>query len=143
VDNPFASNNDLPDHWRLRLNSAHFVSKLDYAMDYGWLIAFLSGGMGGLAVHAISTRLFRTAGGYEDHEERIALVEGIVRSVQRGQKAERMRAMRAQAAANDLGPGPTDGQQPFPWPTGAEQPATDAKTLKQQLRARVGRGRIQ
>jgi hypothetical protein len=99
--------------------------------------------MGGLAVHAISTRLFRTAGGYEDHEERLTLVEGIVRSVQRGQKAERMRAMRAQAAANDLGPGPTDGGSPFPWPTGSEQPATDHKTVKQQLRARLARGRVQ
>jgi len=112
-------------------------------MDYGWLIAFLSGGMGGLAVHAISTRLFRTAGGYEDHEERLALVEGIVRSVQRGQKAERMRAMRASAAANDLGPGPADGGQAFPWPTGSEPAATDHKALKAQLRARVARGRVQ
>lgn len=110
-------------------------------MDYGWLIALLSGGMGGLAVHYLLTRFARPAGGYEDHEERIALVEGIVRSVQRGQKAERMRQLRAQASANDLGPGPLDGQQPgFAWPTAAVNPA-DPKAMKQALRERLARGR--
>jgi len=112
-------------------------------MDYGWLIAFLSGGMGGLAVHAISTRLFRTAGGYEDHEERLALVESIVRTVQRGQKAERMRQLRAAASTDVASASPADGGQAFPWPNGSEPAATDHKALKAQLRARVARGRVQ
>lgn len=112
-------------------------------MDYGWAIAFLSGGMGGLAMHYLATRFARPAGGYEDHEERIALVEGIVRSVQRGQKAERMRQLRAAAAPDVAGAVPVDGGQAFPWPTGSEPAATDPKAVKQQLRARFARGRVQ
>lgn len=58
-------------------------------------IAFPSGVAGGLAMHTLLTRLFHPKGGYEDHEERLALVESIVRTVQRAQKAERMRQLRA------------------------------------------------
>lgn len=98
--------------------------------------AFLVGGLGGLAGHALATRLIHSKGGYEDHEERLALIESVVRSVQRAQKADRMRQLRAAAPADrDLLAEADAGSQPA-----APLSPADAKKA---LRARVFGRRLQ
>lgn len=99
-------------------------------------IAFAVGGLGGLAGHALGTRLIHSRGGYEDHEERLALIEGVVRSVQRAQKADRMRQLRAAAPADRELPAEPDAG------AGAAAPMSPAE-VKKALRARVFGRRLQ
>lgn len=93
-----------------------------------------AGVLGGYLGHVIGTRLVRASGGYEDHEERIALIENLARTIQRAQKAQRMRELRSEAPPDSAGNGTVDPNGAFPWPTPAP---SDPKAVKAQLRARV------
>lgn len=68
------------------------------------LTAIALGVLGGLAGHVLGTHTLRKRGGYEDHEERLATMESLVRTVHRAQKAERMRGLRAEAEAPAAAP---------------------------------------
>ena len=103
-------------------------------MDLGYAIVFALAAIGGLAGYGLGTLLFRPKGTLSDHEERLDLVEGIARSIQRHQKSERMRVMRGTAAG--VGSDPPKGDlDNLPLPEGVA--AADPRAAKNALRARV------
>ncbi len=94
------------------------------------LIAAAAGGTGGIVAHALRTRFARPTGTPEDHEERIAALESVTRTVAKAQKAARMRDLREQRQQLeqlDLGAGP---QVAAP-----VAPANSRAALKAQIRA--------
>jgi hypothetical protein len=99
------------------------------------MVAAAAGGMGGFVAHALRTRFARPTGTPEDHEERIAALESVTRTVAKAQKAARMRDLREQRQQLeqlDLGPAAA--------PAGSA-PSTRA-ALKAQIRASLnGHGR--
>jgi hypothetical protein len=110
------------------------VSKLNLMMDLANAIVFALAAIGGLAGYGLGTLLFRPKGTLQDHEERLDLVEGIARSIQRHQKADRMRQLRgaAQGTSPDSPKGDLDN---LPLPEGIAP--TDPRAAKNALRARV------
>lgn len=96
-------------------------------------IAFAVGGLGGLAGYALGTRLIRQAGGYEDHEERLGILESLTRTVQRAQKAERMRQLRS--ASGEVEKALAGGE-----PAAQSSLNLDPRAVKAELRRKIMRG---
>lgn len=107
-------------------------------MDWGTLIAITgaAGVLGGLAAHALRTLIAPQAGTPEDHEERLALLESVATSIQRAEKARRMRELRAAKGPTETAlAGETGGAPEF------APVAMSPRDAKAALRARVfGRG---
>jgi len=95
-------------------------------------ISIAAGVLGGALGHALRMHIAPQAGTPEDHEERLSQLESAAVTIQRAEKARRMRELRSTKAENEtaLAGGTATAQESFPV---MASPAD----IKAQLRRRV------